>query len=211
MTHSDDNGWVCPPKLAPIQVVIVPIWKTDTEKQAVMQTSSGIVEALRQHQVRVTLDDRDGMKPGAKYYEWEGRGVPIRLEIGPRDVSQGQAMLARRTGGKSAVKLAEINGAVRATLDTMQREMFDAARQRREQNSVRGVNRKQLVDLMEGAGGFAYGGFCGDEQCEMEIKEATKATVRVLPDPEFQSKPAPSKCAWCDRPATTEAVWARAY
>jgi prolyl-tRNA synthetase len=211
MTHSDDHGWVCPPKLAPIQVVVVPIWKTDTEKQAVMQTSAGIVEALRTKDMRVALDDRDGMKPGAKYYEWEGRGVPIRLEIGPRDVSQGQAMLARRTGGKLPVKLTEIAGAVRATLDTLQREMFEAARQRREQNSVRGVTRQQLIDLMEGAGGFAYGGFCGDEKCEMEIKEATKATVRVLPDPEFRSKPAPTKCTWCDRPATTEAVWARAY
>ena len=211
MTHSDDNGWVCPPRLAPIQVVVVPIWKTDTEKQAVMQTSGGIVDALRGNGMRVTLDDRDGMKPGAKYYEWEGRGVPIRLEIGPRDVSQGQTMLARRTGGKLPVKLTEIAGAVRATLDTLQREMFEAARQRREQNSVRGVTRQQLVDLMEGAGGFAYGGFCGDEKCEMEIKEATKATVRVLPDPEFRSKPAPTKCTWCDRPATTEAVWARAY
>jgi prolyl-tRNA synthetase len=89
--------------------------------------------------------------------------------------------------------------------------MFAAARQRREQNSVRGVNRQQLIDLMEGVGGFAYGGFCGDETCEMEIKEATKATVRVLPDAEFRSKPAPTNCAWCDRPAKTEAVWAKAY
>jgi prolyl-tRNA synthetase len=212
LTHSDDNGWVCPPKLAPVQVVIVPIWKTDTERQAVMQTGSGVLESLKRGGMRATLDDRDGMKPGAKYYEWEGRGVPIRLEIGPRDVSQGQMMLARRTGGgKLPVKLGEIEGAVRATLDTVQREMLQTAGTRREQNTIRGATRQQLIDLMEGPGGFAYGGFCGRVECEAAIKEATKATVRVLPDPEFRSKPAPSTCTWCGQPAVTEAVWARAY
>jgi prolyl-tRNA synthetase len=211
LTHSDDNGLVCPPRLAPVQVVIVPIWKTDTERQAVGQTTSGIMHSLKKTGMRVVLDDRDGMKPGAKYYEWEGRGVPIRLEIGPRDVSQGQAMLARRTGGKSPVKLSELEGAVRATLDTMQREMLDTARTRREKNSVRNVSKEQLIELMEGVGGFAYGGFCGSAECETAIKEATKATIRVLPDPEFRSNPGPAKCVWCGKPANTEAVWARAY
>jgi prolyl-tRNA synthetase len=211
LTHSDDNGWVCTPRLAPVQVVIVPIWKTDTERQAVTQTSQGVMQSLKKAGMRVILDDRDGVKPGAKYYEWEGRGVPIRLEVGPRDVSQGQAMLARRTGGKTAIRLAEIEGAVRATLDNFQKELLDNARARREQNSIRRVTRQQLIDFMEGAGGFAYGGFCGGEECEMAIKDATKATVRVLPDQEFRSKPAPTKCVWCDRPAITEAVWAKAY
>ena len=211
LTHSDDNGLVCPPRLAPVQVVIVPIWKTDTERQAVSQTTGGIMESLKKTGMRVVLDDRDGMKPGAKYYEWEGRGVPIRLEIGPRDVSQGQAMLARRTGGKSPVKLSELEGAVRATLDTMQREMLDTARTRREKNSVRNVSKEQLIELMEATAGFAYGGFCGSAECETAIKEATKATIRVLPDPEFRSKPEPAKCVWCGKPANTEAVWARAY
>jgi prolyl-tRNA synthetase len=211
LTHSDDNGWVCPPRLAPVQVVIVPIWKSDTEKQAVTQTSVGVMDSLRKIGLRVQLDDRDGMKPGAKYYEWEGRGVPIRLEIGPRDVSQGQVMVARRTGGKSPVKLAEIVGAVRATLDTMQKELFDSARARREQNTVRNVTRQQLTERMEGPGGFAYGGYCGGAECETAIKDATKATVRVLPDPEFRSQPAPTKCVWCGKPAVSEAVWARAY
>ena len=120
MTHSDDSGFVCPPRLAAIQVVIVPIWKTDTEKAAVFQTSHGVLESLKKAGIRVKLDDREGMKPGAKYYEWEARGVPVRLEIGPRDVSQGQAMLARRTGGKSPLKLSEVEGGIRATLDTLQ-------------------------------------------------------------------------------------------
>src|SRR5207249_9079581 len=105
-------------------------------------------------------------------------GVPVRLEIGPRDVSQGQAVLARRTGGKGPVKLSDLGGAVRAALDALQRDLLEGARVRRERNSVRNVTRQQLIDLMEGARGFAYGGFCGDEQCEMDVKGATKATVR---------------------------------
>src|ERR1051326_3598520 len=124
MTHSDDTGLVCPPRLAPIQVVIVPIWKTNTEREAVFQTAGGVLESLKKAGVRVELDKREGMKPGAKYYEWEARGVPIRLEIGPRDVSQGQAMLARRSGGKSPIRLNELASGIPATLESMQRELF---------------------------------------------------------------------------------------
>ena len=211
MTHSDDTGLVCPPRLAPVQVVIVPIWKTDTDREAVLQTGRGVMESLKKGGIRVVLDDREGMKPGAKYYEWEGRGVPVRLEIGPRDVSQGQVLLARRGGGKSPMKLGELAIGIQATLNTMQNEMLAAAKTRREQNTLRGVSRQQLIDLMEGAGGFAYGGFCGGDKCETAIKDATKATVRVLPDAEFRSQPAPTRCVWCDQPATTEAVWAKAY
>jgi prolyl-tRNA synthetase len=194
-----------------VQVVIVPIWKTDTERQAVLQTAEGVVNALRPQGVRITLDAREGMKPGAKYYEWEGRGVPVRLEIGPRDVSQGHVMLARRTGGKAPVRLSDVTGGVRAALDAMQHELLLAARSRREQHSVRGVTRQQLIDLMGGPGGLAYGGYCGDAACESAIKDETKATVRLLPDPEFRSSPAPTACAWCGKPAAAEAVWARAY
>jgi len=96
-------------------------------------------------------------------------------------------------------------------LDEIQEALFAAARERREANSVRGVTRDELIARMEGPGGFAYGGFCGDAACEQAIKERTKATVRGLPDPEFRSPEAPARCVWCDRPARMEAVWARAY
>jgi len=137
--------------------------------------------------------------------------VPVRLEIGPRDVSQGQVVLARRTGGKGPVRLSEVAPATCAALDSIQRDLLAQARMRREQNSVRGVTKDSLIAQMEGPGGFAYGGFCGSGKCEAEIKEQTKANVRVLPDPEFRSSPAPTNCVWCGQPATTEAVWARAY
>jgi prolyl-tRNA synthetase len=151
------------------------------------------------------------MKPGAKYYEWEGRGVPVRLEVGPKDVEKGQAVLARRTGGKAPVALDGIHAAVTAALADIQRCLLEAARERREANSERGVTKARLVEYMEGGGGFAYGGFCGRSECEAAVKAETKATIRLLPDEEFRSDPAPTTCAWCGGPASVEAVWARAY
>jgi prolyl-tRNA synthetase len=211
MTHSDDNGLVCPPKVAPIQVAIVPIWKTDEEKTKVLEVGERVKVDLARAGVRVHLDARDTVKPGAKYFEWEARGVPLRLEIGPRDVAAGQAMVARRTGGKAPMQLDGLAAGVAAALGEIQTALFAAAKERREANSVRGVTKQQLVDLMKGKGGFAYGGFCGSAECEAQIKQETGATVRVLPDPEFRSKEAPKTCAWCGMPSIAEAVWAQAY
>ncbi len=137
--------------------------------------------------------------------------MPVRLEIGPRDVSEGQAILARRTGGKVPVRMDEIAEFVDETLGTMQRGLLDAARQREAQNTVRDVTMDQLVEMMAGNGGFAYGGFCGGAACEERIKDETKATIRVLPDPDFRSAQPPTKCVACGEAATTEAVWAKAY
>jgi prolyl-tRNA synthetase len=211
MTHSDDTGLVCPPRLAPTQVVIVPIWKSPEQKSRVLEVGKRIVAELGEVGVRVELDDREGMKPGAKYYEWEGRGVPLRLEIGPRDIEQEQAMMARRTGGKTPVGLSDLPASVSRALDDMQRELLQQATERREANTIRGVTKDQLIELMDGPGGFAYGGFCGEERCELEVKDRTKATIRVLPDPEFRSDSAPGNCAWCGSVARDEAVWAKAY
>jgi prolyl-tRNA synthetase len=137
--------------------------------------------------------------------------VPVRLEIGPRDLASGQVVLARRTGGKAPAPLAAVVTAVNAALEEIQTGLFNAARERREKNSIRGVTKAQFIDFMKGAGGFAYGGFCGNAACEAEIKEQTAATIRVLPDPEFRSKEAPTACMWCGKPSVAEAVWAQAY
>ncbi len=211
MSHGDDTGLVCPPRLAPTQVVIVPIWKSATDRVLVMEVSQRLVRQLRDGGIRVELDDRDGMKPGAKYYEWEGRGVPVRLEIGPRDVAQDQVVVARRTGGKTSVKLSDLNRMLSYTLDEIQKQLYSTAVERLEQNSIRNVHKDQFIEFMNGRAGFAYGGFCGNERCEQEIKDLTKATVRVLPDPEFRSDPSPAECAWCGMPSVSEAVWAKAY
>jgi len=212
MTHSDDRGLICPPRLAPLQVIVVPIWKSDSDQQGVLEAAQQARQSLVAAGVSAQVDDRDAVKPGAKYYHWEARGVPVRLEIGPRDVAQGQAVLARRTGGKASVPLAGLADAVRRAMDEIQAGLLEAARQRREANSVRNVkDREALKDLMNGAGGFAYAGYCGEAACETAVKEATKATIRVLPDGEFRSSPAPATCVWCGGPAVTEAVWAKAY
>ncbi len=212
MTHGDDVGIICPPKLAPVQVVMVPIYKTDTEKAAVLEVCEKSAAAMRGiANIRVEIDMRENMKPGAKYYEHEARGVPLRLEVGPRDVGQGVVTAAKRTGGKMPIPLTGLVGEVQQILDQIQRELFEKAKQRREQVSRRNVTKEDFLAQMNGEGGFAYGGFCGSGKDEAEIKEQTKATIRVLPDEEFQTHPAPTTCMWCGAPSKTEAVWAKAY
>jgi len=213
MTHGDDNGLICPPRLAQWQVVIVPIWKTDEELARVLEAADLIAKDLRAAGIRTHVDRRQGMKPGAKYYEWEGRGVPLRLELGPRDLASHTVMLARRTGGpKEAVSTGGLAERVITEMDRMQDALFGAAKARREAASLRGPTSKQeFIDFLEGTGGFVYAGWCGDPAVEAEIKEQTKATIRVLPDEEFRSPEVPATCMWCGRPSVTEAVWARAY
>src|SRR5256886_11413638 len=136
MTHSDDNGLVCPPRLAPVQVVIVPIWKSDEERGQVSGVGGQVKAELEKAGIRVDLDLRDNMKPGAKYFEWQAKGVPLRLEIGPRDVAAGQAMTAHRTGGKAPAKLEGIAATVRASLGEIPTGLFHPARDRREAHTV---------------------------------------------------------------------------
>src|SRR5205823_9306903 len=165
MTHSDDNGLVCPPKLAPVQVAIVPIWKSDEERGQVLGVGGQVKDELASAGVRVELDARDSVKPGAKYFEWEAKGVPLRLEIGPRDVAAGQVMTARRGGSKAPLKLDGLARTVATALDEVQAALFKAAYERREAHSIRGVTKQQFLEFMKGAGGFAYGGFCGSAAC----------------------------------------------
>jgi len=189
----------------------VPIWKSEEEKGKVLEVGEGVKQELARAGVRVELDARENLKPGAKYFEWEAKGVPLRLEIGPRDVAAGQVMAARRTGGKAPAKLQGIAGSVRAALDEIQAALFRSAKDRREAHSIRGASKAQFIEFMKGAGGFAYGGFCGSSACEAEIKQETGATVRVLPDPEFRSPDEPKTCMWCGKPSVAEALWAQAY
>lgn len=213
MTHGDDRGLVCPPRLAQYQAVIVPIYKSDSERSQVLEAAGRLGAALRAAAIRVHLDAREGMKPGAKYFEWEARGAPFRLEIGPRDVAQGTATLVRRTGGaKEAVPMSELAARLPVEFDAMQRDLLDRARARRDANTLRGpASRAEFVEYLEQGGGLVYAGWNGDPAVEAEIKEQTKATIRVLPDPEFRSAEPPARCIWTGEPARHEAVWARAY
>jgi prolyl-tRNA synthetase len=212
MTHGDDAGLVCPPRLAQYQVVIVPIYRNDDERVGVLEAAGRLRGELSAAGVRVHLDARDGMKPGAKYYEWEGRGVPFRVEVGPRDVAAGSVVLARRTGGKKEpLPMAGLPARIHEEMERMQADLLAAARARRDAASIRGATKEQFLAHIEGTGGFVYAGFCGRAECEAEIKEQTKATIRVLPDEEFRSAEAPTVCMWCGLPSVAEAVWAKAY
>ena len=211
MTHGDDTGLVTPPRLAQYQAVIVPIYRKDEERAVVLEVAHGLREELVAKGFRVHLDARDGLKPGAKYYEWEGKGVPLRIEVGPRDVAAGTVMLARRIGGKESIPRDGAADRVSVELEAIQRSLLDTARERREANSLRGATKDEFIAYLEGGGGFVYAGWCGSAECEQTIKDQTKATIRVLPDDEFRSDKPPATCVWCGSRSTAEAVWARAY
>jgi len=161
----------------------------------------------------VHVDARHGIKPGAKYYEWELRGIPLRIELGPRDLDKGQAVLVRRdTKEKKPVSLDTLGTEVETLLVRIQNDMLARARDRREANSLRGgITYDRFREVMQGDGAFVYAGWCGSGACEAQIKEDTKATIRVLPDEEFRSAEAPTTCLKCGQSATAEALWAKAY
>jgi prolyl-tRNA synthetase len=219
MTHGDDKGLRIPPLLAPTEIVIVPIYRTDEERGRVLESTTQILATLTDWErrdpgrLRVHLDARQGIKPGAKYYEWELRGVPLRMEIGPKDLDKNQAMLVRRdTGEKRPTSLDSIGEDASDLLARIQQDMLALARDRQDKNSIRGeIDYDRFRQIMDGDGGFVYAGWCGDAGCEAKIKEETKATIRVMPDEEFRSAEAPTHCLRCNQAATIEAVWAKAY
>ena len=220
MTHGDDNGVCTPPRLAPIEVVIVPIWKSDDERARVIEAAMQLRDELAgwsgrgaSDKLRVHVDARIGIKPGAKYYEWELRGVPLRLELGPKDLEKQSVFSARRdTRAKAAIPRAGVAPAVAALLDTIQADMFTAAKARREAATIRGVTSyDEFKTIMAGDGGFVYAGWNGDPAVEAKVKEETKATIRLIPDAEFRSATAPAKCLVTGEPARHEVVWAKAY
>ena len=221
MTHGDDSGLRIPPLLAPLELVVVPIYKSDEERSQVVDAAKRILARLREWErrrpglLRVHLDDREGVKPGAKYYEWELKGVPLRMELGPRDIAGNSCVLVRRdTREKRPTSLDTLGEDVAELLIRIQEDMLIAARDRREANSIRErISYDKFRDIMDGDGGgaFVYAGWCGDAECEAAIKEETKATIRVLPDEEFRSAEPPTKCLKCGQEASAEALWAKAY
>jgi prolyl-tRNA synthetase len=219
MTHGDDLGMVTPPLLAPIEVVIVPIYRKEDERVRVLEAAERLKKNLADWErrepdrLRVHLDAREGMKPGAKYYEWELRGIPVRVELGPRDIDSNQAVLVRRdTREKRPVSLDTIGEDIADMLAAMQRDMLEVARDRREANSHRGeITYDKFREIMEDKGGFVYAGWNGDPAVEAQVKEETKATIRVIPDEEFRSSEPATRCMVTGEPAKYEVVWARAY
>jgi prolyl-tRNA synthetase len=209
MTHSDDKGLVLPPRLAPTQVAVVPIFKTDT-KAAVVAFAAKLRDALAAAGVRVTLDDDDQNTPGWKFSEYELQGVPLRIECGPRDIEKAQVVVARRdTGAKAFVPVAEAPARVRALLDEVQQALFDRALAFRKANTRRTDDYAEFRRLIAGPGGFIESGWCGDPACEAKIKEETTATIRVLPI--GAADPVSATCVACGRKAIHLATFALAY
>jgi prolyl-tRNA synthetase len=215
MTHGDDQGLVMPPRLAPIQVVIVPIYRKDEEREPVLAKARELPARLPN--VRFHLDDRPKMTPGAKFYEWETKGVPFRIEIGPKDLEKGQLVLARRVveeGGarKEFLPEAEVLGSLERRLEEFQAFLLERALARREASSYRGVREYgRLREIVDGPGGFVYTGWCGSAACEERVKDDTGATIRVMPDEVFRSPDAPDTCVVCGGDSVAEVVWAKAY
>jgi prolyl-tRNA synthetase len=219
MVHGDDQGLVLPPKLAPFQVVIVPIGKSDEEKATCTDAARRLQQELAAAGVRVKLDERDGLTPGFKFNDWEMRGVPVRMEIGPKDIAKGQVVLARRDKpgkeGKTFVPQAGIVAAVNDLLASIQQSLRDRALAFRRANTRVPRDYAEFKAAVES--GFAFAHWCGSAECEARIKDETKATMRCIPlDPaavlgDGAALPASGACIYCAKPATERAVFARAY
>ncbi len=217
MTHGDDEGLVVPPRLAPVQVVVVPIYRTDEERAATLEKADQVEARLRADGVRVKVDARAHLNPGAKFYEWERKGAPLRVEIGPKDLQKGQLCVARRAfpdGEKRKLFLPEdeVLASMPDRLEAMQVWLKDRALARREAHSHRGVTDwGEMKEILEGEGGFVYTGWSGDPAVEERAKNELKATIRVIPDEEFRSPEAPARCISGEGEALHEVVWARSY
>ncbi len=210
MVHGDDQGFILPPRLAPHQVVIVPIFKTDEEKALVFEAAKKIREQLVKADVRVKVDEREGQSPGFKFNDWEMRGVPLRMEIGPKDVAKGSVVLARRDKpgkeGKSFVSQDGIAASVQQLLAEIQKALLERALAFREANTFSPRNFDQFREAVEK--GFARSYWCGDGKCEEQIKEATKATLRCIP---LEQAGGTGPCIFCNQPSKELAIFGKAY
>jgi prolyl-tRNA synthetase len=209
MGHSDDQGLIVPPKLAPVEAVIVPIYKTAEEKARVLEKARELAQGLRRD-FRIKLDDREQFTPGWKYADAELHGIPVRIEIGPRDVAKNQVVLVRRDNRQKAFVPADgLATALRDTLETLQRDLFQRALAFREAHTHEAGDMETLGKLLDDPGGFVWSWWCGQASCEQRVKEATKATIRVVPFD--QPKAAPGPCVACGEAGSDWVVWARAY
>jgi prolyl-tRNA synthetase len=212
MAHGDDYGLVLPPNVAPVQAVIVPIFRKEDERAAVAEAIDRLQAALAAtpegKAVRVKVDWRDD-SPGFKYNHWELRGVPFRLEIGPRDVAAGQAVLVKRVDrSKEAIPLDRLAAELPARLRACQAELLQRARAFRDANTHRVDTYGQLKDGLDGEGGFFLAPWCGDARCETQVNEETGATIRCIP---FDSPAEAGRCLVCGGTSERRVLFARAY
>jgi prolyl-tRNA synthetase len=208
MAHGDDNGIVIPPRLAATQAAIVPIFRKPEERSKVMEAAAAIASHLRTAGIGATLDDREQHSPGWKFNDWEKRGVPLRVELGPKDLDKHQVVLARRDNGeKSAVSQDGLGVTVRAALDSIQASMFERALAFLEKNTHVIDDYRKFSEMIE-SGGFFWAHWCGRDTCEEKVKGETKATIRCIPS----NRPRETGvCLSCGQPSESRVIFARAY
>src|SRR5690606_23126769 len=209
MAHSDDDGLVLPPKLAPIHVVIVPIYKTADEEARVAEKAEAITAALRQQGLTVKFDNRDTHKPGFKFAEWELKGVPVRIAMGPRDLDNGTAEIARRdTKEKQTVNADDIARLVPALLEEIQKNIYDRARKFRDEHTTEVNDFDTFKQVLDEKGGFVSAHWDGTIETEQAIKDETKATIRCIP---LDAKEEAGTCVFSGKPSSKRVLFARAY
>lgn len=208
MTHSDDQGLVIPPKLAPNQLVIVPIWKNDEQKAEVLEYCHEIMDELKKHDIRMKIDDRENMSPGWKFNEHETAGIPLRLTIGPRDLENNNVELARRdTLDKNIVSREGIAPKVADLLITIQEELFASAKERIDKNTHSVNSYDEFKEVIKEEGGFVYAHWDGTAETEEKIKDETKATIRCIPLEEAEK----GECMVTGKPSEQKVLFAQAY
>lgn len=208
MAHGDDSGLILPPRIAPYQVVVVPISRGNWREDVLPRAREVQAELIRQG-IRTTLDERDAYTPGWKFAEWELRGVPLRLEIGPKDIEKAQVILARRdTREKLPTPVDGLGPRVQHLLDLIQQALFERARRFLDEHTGRTNSRDDFVRIMQGRPGFLIAPWCGNRECEAQIKSETQATIRSLP---LNGATSGGSCLQCGKPSTVDAYFAKAY
>ena len=216
MAHSDDKGLVVPPKIAPIQAVIIPIWASEQEKISVFNAASNLVADLEAANVKVKLDDREG-RPGPKFFEWEKKGVPIRVEIGPKDVAQNSVVMVRRdTRDKQTVKMAGLGARVAGELEAIQKNLYQRAFDFRTKNTREIDDWDEFKIILKDKGGFIMAHWCSSAECEAKVKTETKATIRCLPFGQpakgwSASGGKKGQCVVCGKKSSSRVLFAKAY
>jgi len=206
MTHGDDKGLILPPKIAPIQVVIIPIYTND-DKDSVIQKAHQIKDDLSKIDLRVHLDDREQLTPGFKFNDWEMKGIPIRIEIGPKDIAKKQVVLVRRHNRtKTSLNINSLTEKISSELKNIQKEMFDAAKKILDERVVRVSEYQQFKEQLDN-GKMIDCSWCGNQTCEDKIKEETGADIRVIPSDNTKAE----TCIYCKNSGTTNALFARGY
>ncbi len=207
MTHSDDRGLTLPPKVAPIQVIIIPILRED--KELVKNKAHDLAAELKRVGVRVKVDDREEMTPGWKFNEYEMRGVPIRIELGPKDLEKEQFVLARRdTGNKEFLPLSNITDTIKGKLEQIQQDMFNKAKTFMDTHTFEVNTIEEMKEQLLKEKGFLKSWWCEDIKCLDQVKEETGATARNMP---FEQREGHGKCVCCGKENTTTVYFARAY